>query len=253
MSLITMVGDCTTTTCLALAATWVDDVVVLEADRSGGSLTAWLDTPATPSLSTIVSSSPVTRSTIDSMTQRSSSGIHFIASPIRARAATSAINEASTVVFPDLATSAHPVVLADVGRHVASDRPPAILGQANLTVICHRQESASASAETARLDRLVEIIESLDPLGVPLTLMIIGDDPFDPDEIAGLARDASSSSLVGEYFLPDDPLAAAVLAGRSGVSERRLRRLPLMRNASNVAAKLRSAVNGSDVGSLQAR
>ena len=253
MSLITMVGDCTTTTCLALAATWVDDVVVLEADKSGGSLTAWLDTPATPSLSTIVSSSPVTRSTIDSMTQRSQSGIHFIASPVRSRAANSAINEAATAVFPNLAASTHPVVLADVGRHVASDRPPAILGLANLTVICHRQASASASAETARLDRLVELIDSLDLLGVPLTLLVIGDDPFDPGEIAGFARDTASSSLSEQHFLPDDPLAAAVLAGRSGVSERRLQRLPLMRNASGVANKLRATVNGSEIGGLRAR
>ena len=43
MSVIAVIGDCATTSALALAARWpADDVVVLEADRTGGSLAAWL-------------------------------------------------------------------------------------------------------------------------------------------------------------------------------------------------------------------
>ena len=56
MTIVAIVGDCTTTTCVALAAGWPvdDEVLILEADPSGGSLAGWLDTPNSPSLATIV-------------------------------------------------------------------------------------------------------------------------------------------------------------------------------------------------------
>jgi MinD-like ATPase involved in chromosome partitioning or flagellar assembly len=242
MSLIALVGDCTTTTSLAIAASWIDEVVILEADRSGGSLTAWLDTPATPSLATIVANAPVSRSTIESMTQHSSAGIRFIAAPIRTRAATTAIDEAATMVFPELASPEHRVVLADVGRYRSSDRAPTVLRLAELIVICHRQEPASTAASSVRLDRLSEYIETLVPLGIPMMLAIIGSEPFDPDEIARFVDTTSPDALIGAGFLPDDPLSAAVLAGRTGVSAKRLRRLPLMRSAADVAATLHTSV-----------
>jgi hypothetical protein len=75
-----------------------------------------------------------------------------------------------------------------------------------------------------------------------MMLTIIGSDPFDPDEIARFIDTTSPDALAGANLLPDDPLSAAVLAGRTGVSAKRLRRLPLMRSASDIAAILRSSV-----------
>jgi len=242
MTLIAVVGDCATTTCLAIAATWVDDVVVLEADRSGGSLSAWLDTPGTPSLSTIVANAPITLPTITTMTQRSASGINFIAAPIRAREAATAIREAATAVFPDLASPDHPAVLADAGRYNSCDNPPAVVALAELIVLCHRQELASPGAETARLERLMEVVESLTPLGIPIVLVVIGTDPFDPDEIASFIRDNSPEALAAMHVLPTDDLAAAVLAGRVGVSAKRLLRLPLLRSAADLSATIHAAL-----------
>jgi hypothetical protein len=67
---------------------------------------------------------------------------------------------------------------------------------------------------------------------------VVGSDPFDPAEIAQHVE-ASVPGAVGEVVtLADDPLAAAVLAGRAGVSANRLRRLPLMRSAATVASRL---------------
>jgi MinD-like ATPase involved in chromosome partitioning or flagellar assembly len=242
MTLVAVAGDCTTTTCLAIAATWVDDVVILEADRSGGSLSAWLDTPGTPSLSTIVANAPVTLPTITTMTQRGAGGINFIAAPIRAREAATAIREATTTVFPELASPDHPAVLADVGRYNASDRPPAVLTLAELIVVCHRQEPASTGAETARLERLTEVVESLAPLGIPIILVVFGRDPFDPAEIATFIRDTSPNALATVHVLPTDDLAAAVLAGRVGVSAKRLIRLPLLRAAADLSATIQAAL-----------
>jgi MinD-like ATPase involved in chromosome partitioning or flagellar assembly len=244
MTLVAVVGDCTTTTCLSIAATWVEDVVILEADRSGGSLSAWLDTPGTPSLSTIVANAPVTLPTIVAMTQRGAGGINFIAAPIRARAAAMAIREATTTVFPELASPDHPAVLADAGRYHAGDSPPAVLALAELIVLCHRQEPASTGAETARLERLLEVVESLAPLSIPIVLVVIGRDPFEPAEIASFIRDSSPDALATVNLLPTDDLAAAVLAGRVGVSAKRLLRLPLTRAAADLSATIHAALIG---------
>ena len=51
MSFTAFAGDCTTTTAMALASTFPAEaeVVLLEADRTGGSVAAWLDTDPTGS------------------------------------------------------------------------------------------------------------------------------------------------------------------------------------------------------------
>jgi len=238
VSLLSLVGDCTTTTCLALVAGWPTAVTIVEADPSGGSLGAWLDTPSTPSLATIVANTPTSASTIDSMTQHSSSGTRFISAPVRARSANIAISEAESTVFPLLSGPAAGTVLADVGRLMASAPVPTIVGLSDTIIVVHRQCSASAAASTVRLDRLVEVVEQLAQLGSPIQLLVIGSDPFDPDEISGFVADAVPDALVANFTLPDDQLAAAVLAGRRGVSAKRLRRLPLMRAAAAVATSL---------------
>ena len=65
----------------------------------------------------------------------------------------------------------------------------------------------------------------------------IGTDPFDPVEIESLVT-TTTGAIVTHVGLADDPLSAAVLCGRTGVSARRLRRLPLMRSAAAVAGRL---------------
>ena len=245
MTIIAVIGDCTTTTCIALAAGWPgDDVLVLEADPSGGSLAGWLDTPSSPSLATIVANiggrdatDASVMSTVSAMTHHSSSGIRFIAAPLRALPARRAIEEAAVVVVPALATSGV-TVLADIGRRHPGDVAPALLGSAATTLVVHRQHAASAAAEAVRLERLVELVERLTATTRTLTLAIVGADPFEPAEIAEHVDASVPGTLVDVVTLADDPLAAAVLAGRAGVSANRLRRLPLMRSAASAAARL---------------
>ena len=239
MSLIALVGDYTTTTTLALAASWpTDSLVVVEADRSGGSLAAWLDTPVTPSLATIVASGPASTPMIESMIHHSVSGVRFIAAPIRARAAATAIDEATSSVFPSIASMPATTVIADTGHRGPNARGPSILSLASQVVVCHRQEPASAAAATVRIDRLTELIESLTHLDLPIVLTTIGTEPFDPDEVASFVKDAVPHADLIAQSLPHDPLAAAVLAGRTGVSAKRLQRLPLMRAAADLATLL---------------
>ena len=56
MTILAVAGDRCSTTAVALAASWPagDDVLLVEADPSGGDLAAWFDLPVTPSLSTVV-------------------------------------------------------------------------------------------------------------------------------------------------------------------------------------------------------
>lgn len=245
MTIIAVIGDCTTTTCLALSASWaLDDVVVLEADPSGGSLAGWLDTPSSPSLATIVASLGVREasdgmamSVVSAMTQRSASGVRFIAAPPRSLPARRAIEEAESNVVPALAAS-DVVTLADLGRREPTNLPTRMVTAAAVTLVVHRQHAASAAAEAVRLERLVELVEHTATLARTVILAVVGNDPFDPVEIAQHVE-ASSQGAIAEFVtLADDPLAAAVLAGRAGVSANRLRRLPLMRTAASAASRL---------------
>lgn len=255
MSIIAVIGDCTTTTTVAIAASWpvVDDVVVLEADRSGGSLAGWLDTPPTPSLSTIVANAHALDAApaaawfvVESMVRRSASGIRFIAAPVRAREAGRAIGEASAALFPMFASLSEPTVLADCGRHTPVDPLPTIVSLATAIVLVHRQSDASAPAASVRLERLAEVVQELAPLGIPIVLGVIGDRPFDLDEIHRFVADGAD--IVSAASLADDALSAAVLAGRTGVSTKRLRRLPLLRSArcvTDAVRQLSGAGNGA--------
>ena len=73
------------------------EVIVLEADPSGGSLAGWLDTPSQPSLATIVANVGADSgrdhrssfATFDAMTQHSSTGVRFVANAVRSRACAS--------------------------------------------------------------------------------------------------------------------------------------------------------------------
>ncbi|MGA7757969.1 MAG: hypothetical protein WBL31_12525 [Ilumatobacteraceae bacterium] len=237
MTIVAVTGDCTTTTCVALASGWPAEVIVLEADPSGGSLAGWLDTPGTPSLSSAVAATTsgvrTVGDTIDSVVQRSRSGIRFIAAPVRSLPARRAIAEAGAAIIPELAGHHDVVALADLGR--PSGDPPHLLRRAAVTVVVHRQSPASAQAESVRLERLVEQVEGV---GGPVVLAVIGREPFEPDDVVSFIDGSVPGTIIAACRLAEDPLAAAVLAGRTGVSAKRLQRLPLMRSAAEAAALL---------------
>ena len=251
MTVIAVVGDATTTTAVAIAVGWpsTDEAIVLEADPSGGSLAAWLDTPLQPSLATVVanvgpdagSDHRSAMATIDAMAQHSATGVRFVANAVRARAARRAVDEARIAVLPAAASSST-VVIADVGTH-RGDRASAALGVADLVVVVHRQATTSAAAATVRIERLVEAVEELTHLDAAIVLAVIGATPFDPVEIGAFVDESVPATVQIVVSIADDPLAAATIAGRAGVSARRLRRLPLMRDTSNLAGTLHELVD----------
>jgi hypothetical protein len=90
------------------------------------------------------------------------------------------------------------------------------------------------------LQRLADQVDGMSTSSAGLVVAIVGGDPYDVDQIDSfLADSVGSMPVVG---LPVDDLTAAVYAGRTGVSMRRLARLPLGRAARHLALVVDGAV-----------
>lgn len=241
MTIVAVVGDATTTTAVALSVGWPGDgAIAVEADRAGGSLAAWLDTPAHPTLGTIVATAGSSdnhrevMATVDAMTHHSSTGVRFVSNAARGRAANLAVAEAAFSVLPAMSSSAHTLV-ADTGRHRGGDAVSPVVRAADLVVIVHRQAAASAAAASVRIERLIETVEDVAHTDATIVLAVVGAAPFDIAELSEFVDAAVPDTIASTVGLADDALAAFTIAGRTGVSARRLRRLPLMRDAAAAA------------------
>lgn len=244
MGIVAVAGDLTTTTAVALASGWpvTDDVVLVEADPTGGDLAAWFDLPATPSLSTVV-----TRVLdgawhgIEDHVRLAGNGLRVLPAPARSAEAARAVGESARSVVPSLAALRSPVPIVDVGRLTLPVAGHPFLGAASVVVLVHRQADQSARASAVRLQRLADQLGVLTSSAAPVVVAVVGNRPFGLDEIEPfLAHAAGSTPVVG---LPHDPLTAAVFAGRTGVSARRLARLPLLRAGRRLADTVERALS----------
>lgn len=236
MAIVAVTGDAATTTAVALAVSWpvTDDVLLVEADPKGGDLAAWFDMPVAPSLSTVVTrvldgSWPE----VERLTRVSPVGLRVLPAPAGAAEAHQAVAESARSLVMTLASLRTPVVIADVGDVPTRADAHPFLGLASVAVLVHRQSTQSARASAVRLQRLAEQITALNGAVPSIVLAVVGAVPFGPDEVAAFL--SSDSADVTVIALPNDPLAAAAMAGRTGVSARRLARLPLMRSAQHLA------------------
>ena len=246
MAIVAVAGDACTTTTVTLASAWqvANDVIVVEADPSGGDLAAWFDMPASPSLSTVV-----TRvldgawPEIEQHTRLADTGVRVIPAPPRAGEAAQAVSESARSIVTTLATLRSPVFIADTGRlqPIAAANP--FVGSAAVTVLVHRQAAQSSRAAAVRLQRLADQIEALASLPAAVVVAVVGAVPFGVDEIESfLSESVGEQTVVG---LPVDDLAAAVFGGRTGVSSRRLARLPLVKAGRALAAATERALSTS--------
>lgn len=252
MTSFAFVGDVTTTTALAVAAGWRDRTapIIVEADPSGGSLAGWLGLDLSPSLSTFVTNlaqQPTTpaREALARTVQHSRAGVDVVVAPFRSIEAARSIAEAEPKLVD--AASSHPrPMLFDHGRLDARSSIPTTATRADLIVVVHRQTSASSAASAVRVERTAELIERIDAsTEAPTAVAVVGHEPFDANELVGFWERSTARRLV-TIDLPEDRLAAATLAGRVGVSARRLTRLPLMRAGVDLAALLASHARTPD-------
>ncbi len=245
MSLVTVLGDVATTTTLAMAAGWPDGrATVLEADPNGGSVAAWLDIPYSPSLTDVVAALPDERGTLARAFGRlTPSGLRVVPAPLRAVEAARAVAAADELISwaaTDARSGDISTVLVDAGRLHPARRAPAAVRHADALVVVHMQRPESPRASAARLERAAELATWLREVAATggqaeFVLAVVGDAPFAPRDIAAHLGVDGAAMLVE---LPVDRLAAAALAGRAGVSARRLARLPLMRAAARLAERV---------------
>ena len=237
MAIVAVAGDVCTTTTVALASAWsvADDVIVVEADPAGGDLAAWLDMPTSPSLSTVVTrvrdgSWP----DIEQHTRLAESGLRVIPAPPRSGEAAQAVSESARSVVTTLATLRSPIVIADTGRLQAAPAAHPFVGSAAVTVLVHRQAAQSSRAAAVRLQRLADQVDAMATLPGAIVIAVVGVAPFGLDEIESfIGASVGEQTVIG---LPTDDLAAAVFGGRTGVSSRRLARLPLLKAARGLVA-----------------
>ena len=131
-----------------------------------------------------------------------------------------------------LASLRSPVTIADTGPLATVETAHPFVGAAAVTIIVHRQSPQSSQAAAVRVQRLADQLESFASSSA-IVVAVIGGAPFTIDEIESfLAGSVGVDAIVG---LPVDDLAASVFAGRAGVSERRLARLPLMKAIRDLA------------------
>lgn len=231
MPVIAVTGDGATTTSVALAAAAVGSgaTVLVEADPTGGDLAAWLDLPQHPSLSTAVTRvHDASWAELERLVRTSPSGLRVLPAPFRTVEAERAVLESARSVVPALAAAAESVrVVVDVGSGGERSVDQPFLASASVVVVVHRQAPQSARAAAVRLQRLGERVSAFGGTGV--VVAVVGDRPFPIAEIEAFVTGSDGSVPV--VPLADDPLAAAVLGGRTGVSPRRLARLPLLRTA----------------------
>jgi MinD-like ATPase involved in chromosome partitioning or flagellar assembly len=243
MPIVAVTGDACTTTAVALAAAWPldGDALLIEADPSGGDLAAWFDLSATPSLSTVVTrvldgSWPE----IEQHTRIAGSGLRVIPAPARTAEAQQAVGESARSLTTALATLRTPVSIVDVGDVPATPALHPFLGLAAATVVVHRQADQSPRAAAVRLQRLAEQLDGFTGSPSSLVVAVVGAAPFDLGEIERFIADSvGATPIVG---LPVDTLSAATFGGRTGVSARRLARLPLSRAAAHLASVVERAL-----------
>lgn len=241
MSLVAVVGDGCTTTSVGMAAAWPvgDPCMVAEFDPAGGCLTAWLDVPRSPGLAEVAASpTPGSWATIKAMVQHAECGIDVLVAPTRAVESAAVVLAATTTALPVLSAIDWPVVIADGGQ--LRGGISALISQAGIVVVAHRQHSGSAAAAALGFERLAELTSQLAVRSIPTVIALIGSRPYTSEEVAQFVQ---SGTVVA---VAEDPWAAAVLAGRAG-SAVRLRRSPLMRTLADLAGVVSTSLRHSRV------
>ena len=224
-------GRGATTVSAAVALTWPGDVLLAELDPSGGDLGAWFDLPEEPALKSAVASAPAGEWPVIVQHARTvNPTVSVLAAPVRSREAAVVVAEATNRLVPVLSALDHADVIADTGRTTSGLGP--VAAQAAFVIIVASQAPGSARATAAVLDRTAGLVDVCVQRAMPAAVAVIGDDPYPIDEIGKYLG-------VPCHLIADDPLGAAVLAGRPATG-RLASRSRLLRSASQLAATVHS-------------
>jgi len=144
--------------------------------------------------------------------------------------------------------------LIDLGSRPHRPLEALNLSAVDLLVLVVAQRPSSEGAAAAHIGRMTGVADQLRASAgaqPSVAVLVIGDRPFDPFEVGAHVRsrlgvvshervgdEAANDPHSGVFAFPSDPLAAAVLAGRAGMSARRWSRTRLGRAATFAAREL---------------
>ena len=236
MSLVAVVGDVSTTSATVLALGWPagGQVVLVEADPSGGDLAAWFDLPTTPGLASAVAAAPTGSWPVVRDHVQHAHGVDVLVAPGRAGDAEHAVNEAGTRLVPTFAALEDVTVIVDCGRAHVAHLSPFVL-HADLVLVTVRPPVSSDRAAAVHLDRHGELVDTLAARGLAVAAMVVTGGLYNPGEVAAFLGGPSGPLPVVE--LADDLAGAMLIAGRAG-SRRGVERSPLLRSAATAASAL---------------
>ena len=229
-----------TTAMLACASVWPGRVLLVEASEDGGALAARFGLPVEPGLTTLAAASrhtsngdgPAGLLVEHVQPLPGTDRIEVLVGPASLEPA-QALLRAAVGRLTDVLEAAEKDVLIDVGRLPASPLAGPLLQRTDRLLLVVRPRVEELTALAHRLPHLTG-------LGPPPELLLIGDRPYGPDEIADTLR----IPVLG--VLPNDPDTAEALAA-AGPS-RWLARSPLLRSATGIVDLL--AANRPSSGDL---
>jgi hypothetical protein len=229
-----------TTTVLALAARWPTsrEPLVVEADPGGGDLVARLaslegdagglrDTPSTVQLAASSRAGLSDRTLLEHLQRLPGSGeVRVLVAPSSPFAASTAIAALVAAQVGAVLTGLTAMdVLLDVGRVDATSPVLPMLRELGSIVLVARPNLTSVLHTR-------ELVSSLRGAGVRSSLIVIGDRPYTPSEVA---EAIGATGLVG--VVPDDPVGARALSGDAR-NAKVLGRTRLVRACADLAARL---------------
>jgi len=219
-----------TTAMLACASVWPGRVLLVEASEDGGALAARFGLPVEPGLTTFAAAA---RHGSNGHGAAGVLGPHVQPLPgtdrITALVGPASLEPAQALLrtaggrLADVLEAVEEDVLLDVGRLSASPLATPLLERADRLLLVVRPRVEELTALAHRLPHLAG-------LGRPPELLLIGDRPYGPDEIA----DTLQIPVIG--VLAHDPDTADALAAAGPV--RRLARSPLLRSATGIVEVL---------------
>ena len=227
-----------TTTALALAATWTENrrCLLVEADPFGGVISARYGLGDTPGLSSLAA---VARKGLDeeavwSHVQQLPGGVGVLVGPASADEAHAVLRDVAGALAGWCVTQTDVDVIVDCGRIAPASPTVELLAKADAVLVLTRPFADQLRPAAHRL-------ASLEASGAAASLLLVGDSPYGPDEVA-----ATLKADVGGVIVWDARTAAVLTGARGAVRD--LRRSPLVRSAATLADRLGSSFPGSGPG-----
>ncbi|MCI0686525.1 MAG: hypothetical protein L0Y54_04695 [Sporichthyaceae bacterium] len=218
------------TAALALAAVWPgrQPAVLAELDPAGGDVASWYNLPYTPGLLSWAAASRDRRGPNPALARHVRTlpgGVAALLAPPSARAVRGALDlltGADVGAFDEAGRDT--LLICDCGRLDPDSPARRLLPAAELVVLAVRPVLADVA-------HLSDCLAGLPADPARVRLLVVGDGPYDPGEVAA----ALSTPVLA--VLPHDPRGAAVLAGAPS-TRGPLWRLPLVAAAARTAAAL---------------